>query len=67
MGRQPGSQPEKNLGQNVVVQLATPLYGSGRNVSIDNYFISLVLLWQKYASTQVDDCWDDEEMQKRDS
>ena len=38
VGRQPGSEPEKNLGQNVVIQLTSPLQGSGRNVTFNNYF-----------------------------
>ena len=43
MGRQPESQPEKNLGQNVVIQLKSPLQGSGRNVTMDNYFTGVPL------------------------
>ena len=43
MGRQPGSEPEKNLGQNVVTQLTSPLQGSGRNVTMDNYFSGVPL------------------------
>ena len=43
VGRQPGSEPEKNLGQNVVIHLASPLHGSGRNVSMDNYFTGVPL------------------------
>ena len=38
IGRQPGSEPEKNLGQNVVIQLASPLQVSERNVTMDSYF-----------------------------
>ena len=38
MGRQPRSEPEKTLGQNVVIQLTSPLKVSGRNVSMHNYF-----------------------------
>ena len=49
VGRQPGSQPEKNLGQNVVIQLTSPLKGSGRNVTMDNYFTG-VFRWQKQCS-----------------
>ena len=41
--RQPGSEPEKNLGQNVVIQLTSPLQGSGRNVTMDNYFTGIPL------------------------
>ena len=44
MERHPGSKPEKNLGQNVVViQLASPLQGSERNVTMDNYFSGVPL------------------------
>ena len=38
VGRQSGSPSEKNLGHNVVVNLTAPLQGSGRNVSMDNFF-----------------------------
>ena len=41
VGRQPGSAPEKNLGHNVVVNLTASLHGSGRNVSMDNFFTSV--------------------------
>ena len=41
--RQPGSEPEKNLGQNVVIQLTSPLQGSGRNVTMENYFTGVPL------------------------
>ena len=41
VGRQPGSAPEKNLGHNPVVNRTAPLQGSGRNVSIDNFFTSV--------------------------
>ena len=41
VGRQPGSAPKKNLGQNVVVHLTAPLQDSGRNVFMDNFFISV--------------------------
>ena len=41
VGRQPGSALEKNLGHSVVVNLTTPLQGSGRNVSIHNFFTSV--------------------------
>ena len=43
VGRQSGSEPEKNLGHNVVADLASPLQGSGRNVSTNNYFTSVPL------------------------
>ena len=43
MRRQPGSEPEKNLGQNAVIQLTSPLQGSGRNVTMDNYFTGVPL------------------------
>ena len=43
MERQPGSQPKKNLGQNVVIQLTSPLQGSGRNVTMGNYFTGVPL------------------------
>ena len=43
VGRQPGSEPEKNLGQNVVIQLTSPLQGFGRNVTLDNYFTAVPL------------------------
>ena len=43
VGRQPGSAPEKNHGHNVVVNLTTPLQGSARNVSIDNFFTSVAV------------------------
>ena len=43
VGRQPGSEPEKNLGHNVVADLTSPLQGSGRNVSMENYFTSVPL------------------------
>ena len=41
VGRQPGSAPEKNFGHNVVVNLTAPLQGSGRNVSMENFFTSV--------------------------
>ena len=41
VGRQPGSAPEKNLGQNVVVHPTAPLQDSGRNVSTNNFFTSV--------------------------
>ena len=37
-GRQPGSKPEKNVGQNVIIQLTSHLQSSGWNVTMDNYF-----------------------------
>ena len=43
VGRQPGSEPERHLGQNVVTQLTSPLQGSGRNVTMDNYFTGVPL------------------------
>ena len=43
VGRQPGAEPEKNLGQNVVIQLTSPLQGFGRNVTKDNYFTGVPL------------------------
>ena len=43
VGRQPGSELEKNLGQNVVIQLTSPLQDSGRNVTMNNYFTGVLL------------------------
>ena len=43
LGRQPGSEPEKNLGQTVVIQLTSPLQDSVRNVTMDNYFTGVPL------------------------
>ena len=43
VGRQPGSEPEKNLRQNVVIQITSPLQGFGRNVTMDNYFTGVPL------------------------
>ena len=43
MGRQPGSEPEKNLRQIVVIQIPSPLQGFGRNVTMDNYFTGVPL------------------------
>ena len=43
VGRQPGSKPEKNLGQNVVIQLTSPLQASGRNVTMNIYFTGVPL------------------------
>ena len=48
--RQPGSEPEKHLGQNVVIQLTSPLQRSRRNVTMDNYFSLVVFRWQKPCS-----------------
>ena len=39
--RQPRLAPEKNRGHDVVVNLTAPLQGSGRNVSMDNFFTSV--------------------------
>ena len=42
-GRQPGSEPEKNLDQNVIIQLTSPLRGSGRNKTKNKYFTGVPL------------------------
>ena len=44
MGRQSGSEPEKNLGQNVVNQLTSKLQSCGHNVTMDNYFTGVPLV-----------------------
>jgi len=42
-GRQPGQEREQNQGERVVLQLTEGLAGSGRNVTVDNFFCSLGL------------------------
>ena len=42
-GRQPGQDRQQNIGTNIVLQLMKPLFGSGRNVTIDNCFTSIPL------------------------
>ncbi|CAF1527960.1 unnamed protein product [Adineta ricciae] len=43
IGRQPDQDRQKNIGTSVVLELLKPLYGSNRNVTIDNFFTSVQL------------------------
>jgi hypothetical protein len=40
-GKLPGNAPEKNLGHHVVCDLMEPLFGNGRGVTTDNFFLSV--------------------------
>lgn len=53
--RQPVSKADKNLGQNVVIQLKSPLQDSGGNVSMDIYFtgVPLAMLMLQHRLTIV--------------
>lgn len=42
-GKEPNQPRRMNYGRDVVMQLATPIYGTGRNVTFDNFFTSLDL------------------------
>ncbi|KAJ4430815.1 hypothetical protein ANN_19406 [Periplaneta americana] len=42
-GRKPGEPVEKNLGKNTVLQLFREIQNSGRNVTCDNFFMSVPL------------------------
>jgi hypothetical protein len=42
-GRPPGQDRQRNIGANIVLQLTKPLFGSGRNVTMDNFFTSIPL------------------------
>ncbi|CAF1308666.1 unnamed protein product [Rotaria sordida] len=41
IGRQPNEQRQTQIGAKVVLELLKPLYGSSRNVTIDNFFTSI--------------------------
>ena len=43
IGRQPGQARQSQLGASVVLELLKPLYGSKRNVTVDNFFTSVPL------------------------
>ncbi|CAF1514241.1 unnamed protein product [Rotaria sordida] len=43
IGRQPTEQRQTQIGAKVVLELLKPLYGSSRNVTIDNFFTSVPL------------------------
>ena len=43
LGRQPGELRQENVGAKVVCDLLEPLYNSGRNVTVDNFFASIPL------------------------
>lgn len=43
IGKEPNQPRRKNYGRDVVLQLATPIYGTGRNITFDNFFTSLDL------------------------
>ncbi|CAF1271559.1 unnamed protein product, partial [Didymodactylos carnosus] len=43
IGRQPNEQRQRFVGANVVLELMKPMYGSNRNVTIDNFFTSIPL------------------------
>ena len=42
MGRQTGQERNTNLGRDIVTELATPLFKSGRNVTCDNNITDMV-------------------------
>lgn len=42
-GRKPGEPVEKNLGKNIVLQLVNGMKNTGRNITADNYFMSVPL------------------------
>lgn len=43
VGRQPNEQRQTQIGAKVVLELLRPLYGSNRNVTMDNFFTSVPL------------------------
>ncbi|CAF1557825.1 unnamed protein product, partial [Rotaria sordida] len=43
IGRQPGQEKQKHIGESVVLELLKPFYGSNRNVTMDNFFTSVSL------------------------
>ena len=43
VGRQPGQDRQKRIGCNVVLDLLKPLYDSNRNITVDNFFTSVLL------------------------
>ena len=43
LGRQPGELRQENVGAKTVCALLEPLYNSGRNVTVDNFFTSVPL------------------------
>lgn len=43
IGRQPDQQRQTQVGASVVLELLKPLYGSNRNVTVDNFFTSVSL------------------------
>ena len=43
IGRQPDQERQTQIGASVVLELLQPLYGSNRNVTIDNFFTSVPL------------------------
>ncbi|CAF3892955.1 unnamed protein product [Rotaria sp. Silwood1] len=43
IGRQPDQQRQQHIGANVVLELLKPVYGSNRNVTMDNFFTSVPL------------------------
>ncbi|KAK7105966.1 hypothetical protein V1264_017276 [Littorina saxatilis] len=43
LGRPAGQERQVNLGRNIAVELATPFFKSGRNVTCDNFFTDLTL------------------------
>ncbi|CAF1503089.1 unnamed protein product [Rotaria sordida] len=43
LGRQPDQERQTKIGASVVLELLKPLYGSNRNVTIDNFFTSVQL------------------------
>jgi hypothetical protein len=43
IGRQPNQQRQSHIGAKVVLELLEPLYGSNRNVTMDNFFTSVPL------------------------
>ncbi|XP_054866815.1 piggyBac transposable element-derived protein 4-like [Amphiprion ocellaris] len=42
-GRQPGEEAHRNLGADVVHQLCSTITGTGRNITVDNFFTSVPL------------------------
>ena len=43
LGRQPTEKRQTQIGAKVVLELLKPLYGSGRNVTMDNFFTTVLL------------------------
>ena len=43
VARQPGQDRQKQIDCNVVLDLLKPLYGSNRNITVDNFFTSALL------------------------